>query len=76
MWPCLDLLLLLADLLKLYVKVTLGFKILSVTKPLNDVGEMLSQVHNEEKQCNGQILMNIMQKIKLLGSQGIALRGP
>ena len=29
-----------------------------MTKPQNDVGEMLSQVHSEEKQRNGQTLMN------------------
>ena len=46
-----------------------------MTKPQNDVGEMLSQVHSEEKQRNGRMLMNIMQNIQFLGRQGIALRG-
>ena len=46
-----------------------------MTKPQNDVGEMLSQVHSEEKQRNGRMLMNIMQNVQFLGRQGIALRG-
>ena len=47
----------------------------AMTKPQNDVGEVLSHNYSEEKKLNGRMLQTIMQNIQFLGRQGLALRG-
>ena len=47
----------------------------AISRVFNDVGSMLSQAHSEEKEKNGRMLMLIIQSLKFLGRQGIALRG-
>jgi len=47
----------------------------AMTTPQNDIGDMLSKKHHEDKVLNGRMLMNIMQNLQCLGRQGIPLRG-
>ena len=44
----------------------------AMTKPQNDVGEMLSCNHSKEKNLNGRMLQIIMQSIQFLGRHGLA----
>lgn len=41
----------------------------------SNVAEMLSKSHTAEKKDNRQLFMKILQNIKFLACQGIALRG-
>ena len=40
-----------------------------------DVGELLSQEHKEEKATNRKMFLKILQNIRFLSRQGLALRG-
>ena len=40
-----------------------------------DVGEILSQEHKEEKATNRKMFLKILQNIRSLSRQGLALRG-
>lgn len=46
-----------------------------VSRPQNNVGDMLSKAYSEQKKLNGRMLMIILQNIQHLGRQGLALRG-
>ena len=35
----------------------------AITKPLRNVGEMLSQAHNEQKKLNSHMLLTILQNV-------------
>ena len=47
----------------------------AITKPQHNVDEMLSQVHSNQKKLNGRMLMIIMQNVRFLSRQGLALTG-
>ena len=41
-----------------------------IGKPQNNVGDVLSQAHSEQKKINSRMLMTMMQNIQHLGQQG------
>ena len=47
----------------------------SIRPTTKDVAEMLSKGHEEEKKCNRRMLIRILKAIRLLGRQGLPLRG-
>ena len=46
-----------------------------ISKPQQDVGEILSQAHSEQKKLNSCMLSTILQNLTFLGRQGLALGG-
>ncbi len=46
-----------------------------MSKPQNDIGEMLSLARSEQKKLNGRMLMTVMQNVQFLGRQGLSFRG-
>ena len=47
----------------------------AITKPQHNVDEMLSQVHSNQKKINSHMLLTILQNVRFLSRQGLALRG-
>ena len=44
-------------------------------KSVRDIGEALSEAHSQSKSENRKVLLKILQNIRFLSRQGIALRG-
>ena len=47
----------------------------AIAKLQRNVDEMLSQVHSNQKKMNGHMLLTILQNVRFLSRQGLALRG-
>ena len=46
-----------------------------ITKPPKNVGEMISQALSQQKKLNSSMLLSIMQSLRFLTRQALALRG-
>ena len=44
-------------------------------KQVSDIGEMLSKKHSDQKAANEEVFLRILQNLRFLTRQGLALRG-
>ena len=44
-------------------------------KQVSDIGEMLSKKHSDQKAANKEVFLRILQNLRFLTRQGLALRG-
>ena len=49
--------------------------VVTLPKSTRDVGELLSSAHAQEKRANRQYLLKVIQNVRFLARQGLALRG-
>ena len=49
--------------------------VITLPRTTKDVGEMLSSAHSQEKKANREYLLKVIQNVRFLARQGLALRG-